>query len=185
MTEHTPSQTVGPFLHIALADPAARFAAPAGGADTIVLTGVVTDGAGAVVPDGLVESWQATRQAGGLQAGGQAGGLQAGGRFGRCATDAEGRYEIHTVKPASVTTRDGTAQAPHLSLSVFARGLFDRVITRAYFGDEAANDDDPTLAAVDPARRHLLIAQPDPHTPGRYHLDIRLQGDDEAVFFDL
>jgi protocatechuate 3,4-dioxygenase alpha subunit len=165
MAEHTPSQTVGPFLHIVLADPNARFAAPAGEPGTIVLTGTVTDGAGAAVADALVETWQ------------------AGGRFGRCPTDADGRFEIHTVKPPAVATRDGTPQAPHVTVSVFARGLLDRVVTRAYFGDEPANDDDPTLAVIDRSRRNVLVAVPDGEH--RYRFDIRLQGDDEAVFFDL
>jgi protocatechuate 3,4-dioxygenase, alpha subunit len=161
---HTASQTVGPFLHIALADPDARYAV-AGDADgAVVLHGRLTDGNGDPVPDGLIETWQVD------------------GRFGRCATDADGAWEIHTTKPPPVPTRDGTPQAPHLVVSVFARGLLDRVITRVYFGDEDdANATDPTLLVVDPARRRLLVATPD--GDHRYQFDIRLQGADESVFF--
>ena len=69
-------------------------------------------------------------------------------------------------------------------MSVFARGLLDRVVTRIYFGDEtAANDADPTLAVVDADRRHRLVAEPD--ADGGYRFDIRLQGDDESVFFAI
>ena len=162
----TPSQTVGPFLHLALADPAARFAVPAGSVGEIVVHGVVLDGDGVPVPDAVVETWQVD------------------GRFARCATNGDGHWEIHSVKPPPAPTRDGTAQAPHLAVSVFARGLLDRVITRCYFDDEAAaNETDPTMLAVAPERRRLLLATAD--GADRYRLDIRLQGDDESVFFDV
>jgi protocatechuate 3,4-dioxygenase alpha subunit len=160
----TASQTVGPFLHIVLADPDDQFAVPDGTDEAIVVRGRLTDGNGDPVPDGFVETWQVD------------------GRWTRSATDADGHWEIRTVKPPPVPTRDGTPQAPHLVASVFSRGLLDRVITRVYFGDEEpANGGDPTLAAVDPSRRHLLVAVPqDDHA---YRYDIRLQGDHESVFF--
>lgn len=162
----TPSQTVGPFLHLALADPAARFAAPADVDGAIVVRGVVTDGDGAPVPDALVETWQVD------------------GRFGRCPTGPDGTWEIHTSKPPSAPCRDGTPQAPHLVVSVFARGLLDRVVTRCYFADDAdALAADPTLGAVPDDRRDRLVAAVD--GPGRYRFDIGLQGDGEAVFFDV
>ena len=162
----TPSQTVGPFLHLALADPDARYAAGAGEPGAVTITGAVRDGNGDPVPDAVIETWQID------------------GRFARCPTDADGGWEVRTVKPPSVPTRDGTAQAPHLVVSVFARGLLDRVVTRLYFGDEgAANATDPTLAVVGPDRRDLLVA--DVVEPGRYRFDIRLQGDDESVFFAI
>ena len=163
---HTASQTVGPFLHIALADPQARYAVEAGSVGAIVVRGAVTDGAGAPVADAVVETWQIDEL------------------FARCCTDGDGHYEIHTRKPPPVPTLDGTPQAPHLSVSVFARGLLDRVVTRIYFGDEvAANEADPTLAIVSADRRPRLVAEPD--ADGGYRLDIRLQGDDESVFFSI
>lgn len=163
---HTASQTVGPFLHIALADPQSRYAVEPNSPGAIVVRGTMTDGAGAPVADALVETWQID------------------GLFARCPTDADGTYEIHTRKPPAVATLDSTPQAPHLSVSVFARGLLDRVVTRIYFGDEAdANDADPTLAGVDPDRRHCLVAEPD--ADGGYRFDIRLQGDHESVFFSI
>jgi protocatechuate 3,4-dioxygenase, alpha subunit len=160
----TASQTVGPFLHIALADPDDQFAVADGTDGAIVVGGRLTDGNGDPVPDGFVETWQID------------------GCWTRGATNADGRWEIRTVKPPAVPTRDGTPQAPHLVASVFSRGLLDRVVTRVYFGDEeVANAADPTLAAIDPSRRHLLVAVAEnDHT---YRFDIRLQGDDESVFF--
>ena len=127
---HTASQTVGPFLHIALGDPQARYTVEPGSPGAIVIHGTVTDGDGTPVPDALVETWQIDDL------------------FARCPTDADGAYEIHTRKPPPVPTLDGSPQAPHLSVSVFARGLLDRVVTRIYFGDEVgAHDADPTLAS--------------------------------------
>lgn len=162
----TPSQTVGPFLHIALSEPAARLAVAHGTPGAIVVHGRVTDGNGDAVTDALVETWQID------------------GHFGRCATGPDGEWDIHTVKPPAVPAGDGTPQAPHLAVSVFARGLLDRVVTRIYFADEAAaNATDPTLAAVHVTRRHLLVA--DGPTADGYRFDIRLQGDDESVFFQI
>ena len=89
-----------------------------------------------------------------------------------------------TRKPPAERTVDGTPQAPHLSVTVFARGLLDRVVTRIYFPEEAAaNDTDPTLAAVAADRRRLLVAEAE--SPGSYRFDIRLQGDNESVFLAI
>jgi protocatechuate 3,4-dioxygenase alpha subunit len=162
----TPSQTVGPFLHLALADPGLCFGVAPDSEGAIHVHGTVTDGAGTPVPDAVVETWQAD------------------GVFTRCPTDGDGTFEIVTRKPPAELTVDGTAQAPHLSVTVFARGLLDRVVTRIYFPEEdAANAADPTLAAVDPERRHLLVAAADGN--GTYRFDIRLQGDDESVFLAI
>ena len=162
----TPSQTVGPFLHIALAETAKRFAVPAESAGAIRVAGTVTDGAGVGVPDALIETWQADEL------------------FSRCPTDDDGQYEIYTRKPPAAETVDGTPQAPHLSVSVFARGLLDRVVTRIYFPDEdAANATDPTLLTVPAERRHLLVATAE--SPGHYRFDIALQGDGESVFLAI
>jgi protocatechuate 3,4-dioxygenase alpha subunit len=162
----TPSQTVGPFLHLALADPVLRHPVTADDPGAITVGGTVVDGVGEGVPDAVVETWQ------------------AGGPFARCPTGPDGGWDVRTVKPPGVPTRDGTAQAPHLVVSIFARGLLDRLVTRVYFGDEeAANDADPTLAVVGPELRHLLVAAL--VGPREYRLDIHLQGDDESVFFAI
>jgi protocatechuate 3,4-dioxygenase, alpha subunit len=212
----TPSQTVGPFLHIVLPWPDGPYAVPEGTPGSIEITGRVLDGAGEPVDDALVETWQAdaagrfnhpddpraAEEAGaGSDAAGVAGvagvaGPMLGGSpytalsgnrgtllFGRCATDDAGRYRIVTVKPGPVPDRDGVPQAPHIDVSVFARGLLDRVVTRIYFGDETrANAADPVLATVPADRRDTLIAVP---TGAGYLLDIHLQGERETVFFDV
>ncbi len=158
----TPSQTVGPFLHLALADPAWREPVAADDPSAIVIGGSVTDGDGAVVPDAVVETWQ------------------YGGPFARCATGPDGTWSVRTRRPPGVPTIDGTPQAPHLVVSVFARGLLDRVVTRLYFDADPANASDPALTAVGERAVRLLARRAD---DGQWHFDIRLQGDDESVFF--
>jgi len=165
----SPSQTIGPFFGFALPWADGPFAAPVGTAGAIWLRGQLVDGNGEPVPDGLIETWQASR---------------AGGRgFARCPTDGDGRYAIHTIKPEAVVA-EGATHAPHLAVSVFARGLLRRVVTRIYFPDEeAANRADPVLASIhDPAARATLLAA---REVDGYRFDIRLQGDGETVFFDV
>jgi protocatechuate 3,4-dioxygenase alpha subunit len=161
----TPSQTVGPFLHIVLPWPDGPAAVPQGTPGAVLITGQLTDGAGVPVPDGLVETWQS-----------------APDLFGRCATDVNGTFWFRTAKPAELPAADGTVEAPHIDVSVFARGLLQRLVTRIYFPDEpTANAADPVLSSLDPDERALLIAvaQPD----GTLRFDIRLQGDRETPFF--
>lgn len=172
MTERplpTPAQTVGPFFAIGLPWAAGPYAVPEGTPGAVWLRGQVLDGAGDPVPDALVETWQA----------------EADGRgFARCATDVDGSYAIQFRKPRPVPAPDGGTQAPHLAMSVFARGLLDRVITRVYFADEAdANASDRVLALIgDPDRRATLIAV---STVDGYRFDIRLQGERETVFLAI
>jgi protocatechuate 3,4-dioxygenase alpha subunit len=176
----TPSQTVGPFLHIALPWPDGPDMVPEGTPGAVVIGGVIRDGEGAVVPDALVETWQAD------PAGRFAGGSGASGfrGFGRCATDAEGRWAVRTLKPGPLPSPDGGLEAPHLNVSVFARGLLNRLVTRIYFPDEPdANAADPLLASIpDPRVRVRLVATPD---GDRLRFDIRLQGDRETPFLAL
>ena len=166
MPDLTPSKTVGPFLHLALDDPALATPVAADDPDAITIHGAVVDGDGAAVPDAVVETWQ------------------FGGPFARCATGAQGEWSVRTRRPPAVATLDGTAQAPHLVVSVFARGLLDRVVTRIYFDGDPANADDPTLAAVGDRAARLLAHR---HGDGTWRFDILLRadagGDDESVFF--
>jgi protocatechuate 3,4-dioxygenase alpha subunit len=188
----TPSQTVGPFLAIGLPWPDGPFVVPEGTPGAVTIFGRVTDGADQPLPDALVETWQADADGRFDHAGdprGAAASRTPGFRgFGRCATDADGRYQIVTVRPGPLPTPDGGKEAPHINVSVFARGLLDRVVTRIYFADEAAaNAVDPVLASIaDPARRTTLIATPElGGRSGEFRFDIRLQGTKETVFFDV
>jgi protocatechuate 3,4-dioxygenase, alpha subunit len=169
----TPSQTVGPYLHIGLLGPiGAELVAP-GTAGAIRVHGLVLDGAAERVPDALVETWQAGPS-----------GRYGDGAFGRSDTRAGGRFELVTVKPGSVPWPEGGLQAPHLAVGVFARGLLKRLVTRMYFPDEEeANAADPVLAAIDPRDRGTLIAVVEPD--GSLRFDIRLQGPGQTVFFAL
>ena len=182
----TPSQTVGPFYAIGLPWPSGPCAVPESSAGAIRIAGEVRDGAGELVPDHVIETWQADAEGrfADLHGHGGPSGLAGFRGFARCAAeDGDGRFEIVTVKPGRVAAPDGRLQAPHVDVSVFARGMLARCVTRIYFGDEqAANAEDPVLAAVPPGRRATLIATPD---AGGYRFDIHLQGPEETVFFAL
>jgi protocatechuate 3,4-dioxygenase, alpha subunit len=187
----TPSQTVGPFFHLALDRPEwADLAAGKSAGERIVVEGRVTDGDGAPVADACLELWQAN----------------AAGRyahpddtradkpldpnfrgFGRVSTNADGGFRFATIRPGPVPGRGNALQAPHIAVAVFARGLLKQLHTRIYFGDETANDSDPVLLSIDdPAVRETLIAsrRDGPGLP-TYRFDIVLQGDRETAFFDL
>ncbi len=180
----TPSQTVGPYLHIALPWPDGPDVVPSGTPGAFLIRGRVFDGDGQLVVDALVESWQADPAGRFHHPDDPRGGGDPSFRgFGRCATDGEGRYWLRTVKPGPLPTRDGETEAPHLDVSVFARGMLNRVVTRLYFADEEqANAADPVWRAVDPDRRATLLAR---GAADGYEFDIRLQGSGETVFFDV
>ena len=181
----TPYQTVGPFFHYALPyEPGSRVAGPHR-PGVFRLTGRVLDGEGAPIGDALVEIWQADEEGEFVSEPGIYAEVtdDAFRGFGRCPTDEHGRFEFHTVKPAGVPTTDGQPQAPHIAMSVFARGMLRRVVTRVYFEDEAeANAADPLLVSVEEARRPTLIATAE---EGGYRFDVHIQGDDETVFLDV
>lgn len=184
----TPSQTVGPFLSIGLTWEDGAYAAAPSTPGAFWIRGRVLDGAGAAVTDAVVESWQADPD-GRFDHPDDPRGARAypGVRgFARAATGPDGEYAIHTVKPGripSASADGGGLQAPHLAVSVLARGLLDRVVTRIYFLDEPeANTTDDVLASVPADRRATLLATPS--TDGYVH-DIVLQGDHETVFFVL
>jgi protocatechuate 3,4-dioxygenase alpha subunit len=191
----TPSQTVGPFFAPALTpgkdypwqQPIANdLITPDASGERIRIEGRVFDCDGAPVSDAMIEIWQA----------------DAAGRyahpadtqrpnakfqgFGRSGTDAEGRYSFSTIKPGSVAGPTGKPQAPHILVAVFARGLPRHAYTRIYFADEAGNAGDQILALVPAERRATLIAKREEKNGAPvYVFDIKLQGDDETVFFDV
>ena len=181
----TPAQTVGPYFGIGLPYPGAEELVPADTPGAIIIAGVVYDGAGAPVPDHLLEIWQPDEEGRFADLHGAGGDAPAGFRgFARVGLEREdGSYRLTTVKPGRVPGPGGTLQAPHIAVSVFARGLLHRCVTRIYFADEPqANVSDPVLARVPEARRETLLAIP---SPSGYRFDIRLQGPGETVFFAI
>jgi protocatechuate 3,4-dioxygenase alpha subunit len=148
----TPAQTIGPFFSHALPWPSGPLVVSEQTPHSFWVRGKVFDGAGTPVPDALIESWQQHENFSG---------------FGRCPTDNDGNWALHTVK------------TPYLAISVFARGLLHRLVTRIYFPGQS---DDAVLSGLPADRRATLIARPAPD--GYYH-DIQLQGEHETVFFSL
>lgn len=191
----TPSQTVGPFFAYALTPEqyGYDFTSIAGGAlvegdvpgQRIRIEGRALDGNGDVIPDAMIEIWQADEQGRYAHPADPRGSNVGFKGFGRVGTgmDPQARFIFDTIKPGSV---DGM-QAPHINIVVFMRGLLTHAYTRLYFSDEAAaNARDPVLASVPAERRQTLIAVREDTAAGTvYRFDIRMQGPDETVFFDL
>jgi protocatechuate 3,4-dioxygenase alpha subunit len=185
----TPSQTIGPFFKPSLMKSGDEtLARRESRGERIAIVGRVLDGDGAPVDDAMVEIWQAN----------------ADGRydhpddtqeklidpqfhgFGRAATDQHGAFRFETIKPGPAPGVGNVLQAPHINVSVFARGLLKRLTTRIYFPDEPSNDADVVLNAVPNARRATLIARVESTTPQlALRFDIVLQGENETVFFDV
>jgi len=161
MAVATASQTIGPYWHL-IQDAAwsdlTRFGATG---ENIVLTGTVTDGAGDLVTDAAIEIWQTSPAA-----------SENFPAYGRCRTDGDGRFRFVTLKPGPVAGVGNAHQAPHIAITIFARGLLNALTTRLYFQDEPLNETDPVLSLLDdPAARSTLIAQP--AGAGRWDRDIR------------
>lgn len=180
MSQHliTGSQTIGPFFKYGLAWEGGEHVFPAGAkGKRVTIAGSVLDGAGATIEDALIEVWQATGDGafGGPVKGGCAG-------WGRIPTNPQGRFAIDTVVPGRVPGPNGEAQAPHLFVCVFARGLLKHLFTRVYFEGEASNASDPILKLAG-NRAGTMIAKRS--GDGTYQWDIVLQGAGETVFFDI
>ncbi|MBV9086158.1 MAG: protocatechuate 3,4-dioxygenase subunit alpha [Acidobacteriaceae bacterium] len=183
----TTSQTVGPYFRIGLTwlnrD---NIAGPGVAGERVTIAGRVLDGDGVGVPDAMLEIWQANshgkyahpedRQKKPLEPGFVG--------FGRIPTDDDGRFHFTTIKPGQVPGPAGKPQAPHLVVSVFARGLLRRLVTRIYFPDDPSNESDYALGLVEPQRRGTLIAKRAAGRDGVLAWDLVLQGENETVFFD-
>lgn len=183
----TPSQTIGPFFEFALLHPPQSELVPAGTPDSIRLEGILFDGQAVPIPDAMIEIWQAAPS--GRYAHPEDPRVHLSlddgfTGFGRSGTDEQGEFWFRTVKPGRVPWVDGRPQAPHLNVSVFARGLLHRLVTRIYFPDEEnANAADPMLCSIsEPAVRSTLIARA---RGSVLRFDIRLQGDGETCFFQI
>jgi protocatechuate 3,4-dioxygenase alpha subunit len=186
----TPSQTVGPYFSMMLGGEGENVLPVPEGAERIIISGKVTDGAGNHVEDALLETWQANPA--GRYAHPDDGRnipLDEGFTgFARAMTDFEtGEYRLETVKPGPVPDPEGEFQAPHISIIIQARGMLNPLFTRLYFSDEAAaNDADFVLRRVPAHRRDTLVATLEPGSaPPRYRFDVRLRGDEETAFFDV
>jgi protocatechuate 3,4-dioxygenase alpha subunit len=189
----TPSQTVGPYFAYGLT-PGDKYEwndafsnnliTPDVTGERIRVEGTVFDGDGAIVPDCMLEVWQADAQGRFADPQDKRALPNASFRgFGRVGTNKDGGYAFDTIRPGSVPDPDGKPQAPHILLAVFARGMLMHLYTRIYFDGEAANASDPVLALVPADRRATLIATR--KAGGAYVLDIHLQGDKETVFFEV
>jgi protocatechuate 3,4-dioxygenase alpha subunit len=183
----TPAQTVGPFFEFGLLNPAQHELVPAGTPGIIRIEGTVFDGQGTPVPDAMIEIWQAAPSGRYAHPDDPREHLPLDDGFtgfGRSGTDAEGRFWFQTIKPGRVPWIDGRAQAPHLDVSVFARGLLHRLVTRLYFPDELeANESDPLLTSLpDADTRSTLVAREE---NGVLRFDIHLQGKGETCFFQI
>ncbi|MUM16817.1 protocatechuate 3,4-dioxygenase subunit alpha [Mycobacterium sp. CBMA271] len=169
----TAGQTVGPFFAPALTFPDDCRLVPRDSPASVTLHGFVYDGEGNGIPDAVVEVWQpdsagnVSRHPGSLRRNAD---VFTG--WGRCATDGDGHYEFTTVTPGSVA-----GAQPFFALVIFARGLLNRLFTRAYLPAES----DRFLDTLDPARRNTLICTPE---PSGYRFDIRIQGPGETVFLE-
>jgi len=204
MSEITPSQTVGPFFAYGLAPHSrcdwqpsdaydwkqtvgSNLVTPDATGTRIRIEGRITDGDGIGINDAMIEIWQADAQ-----------GRYASPRdtrarpntqfkgFGRSATDKNGEFSFDTVKPGSVPGPEGKPQAPHIVVCIYSRGMLRQLYTRLYFSDESSNSSDPILTLVPGDRRDTLIAHKQSQAGHNvYRFDIRVQGGDETVFFDI
>ncbi len=203
MSEITPSQTVGPFFAYGLTpkgrcdwDPNGSYSwkntvesnlvTPDASGTRIHIEGTVFDGDGKPINDCMIEIWQADSQ--GRYASPGANRALPNTKFkgfGRSATDKAGVYAFDTIKPGSAAGPGGKPQAPHIVVCIFSRGMLRQVYTRLYFDDEPGNASDPILNMVPADRRGTLIAHKQPGADNQYRFDIRVQGGDETVFFDI
>jgi protocatechuate 3,4-dioxygenase alpha subunit len=193
MMIQSPSQTVGPYFAQGLLREGDQvftnlLVSENTEGERIRVAGCVRDAEGRPIEDAMIEIWQANSH----------------GRYnhpldeqdkpldpefmghGRASTDIKGNYWFETIKPGSVPGPDNTAQAPHINVIVFARGMLSHAFTRIYFEDEAANQKDPVLMSIEnQAHRNTLIARRE-EADGViiYRFDIHLQGENETAFFD-
>ena len=197
----TPSQTVGPFFHLGLVRASTRtglaregalgaMAGPATRGERIALHVRVTDGDGTPVPDAMVELWQADADGRYVRPddpSSAAAGIAAPEfiGFGRLPTSQDGTCVFATIRPGLVAAPDGRFQAAHINLCFFSRGLLRHLYTRIYFSGDDRLDEDVVLANVPADRRETLMAKPIAGAPGGWSFELRLQGTDETVFFDL
>jgi protocatechuate 3,4-dioxygenase, alpha subunit len=186
----TPSQTVGPFFHFCLTTDkncVTCIAGPQVKGERVTLTIRVLDGNAEALNDAMIEIWQANSE-GKYNHPDDPQAKIVDPRFlgfGRAGTGEDGSCEFETIRPGRVPGPGSDLQAPHLNVAVFARGMLKQLYTRIYFAGDPANREDPILGLVPAVRRETLMAHPDAARPGGWRFNIRLQGEDETVFFDV
>lgn len=186
----TPSQTLGPYFSMRLGGETQNVLPAPAGSERIVITGVVLDGDGNHIEDALIETWQAN-PAGRYNHPDDTRDVELSPGFtgfARAMSDFNtGQYRIETVKPGPVPDPEGSFQAPHITVIIQSRGMLNQLYTRIYFSDEpGANQDDLVLRRIPAPRRETLIAQlVEGSDPPEYRFDIKIQGEDETVFFDV
>lgn len=180
------SQTIGPYLRIGLEWMVIEDLAPQGVAgERVKIEGGVLDADGKPVNDAAVEIWQANSH-GKYASPEDSQDKPLDPRFrgyGRSLTDNDGNFCFRTIKPGRVPGPDGKLQAPHVTVTIFMRGLLKQLVTRIYFPDEPANADDPVLKLVPAERRATLVARK--KGDGLLEWNVILQGRNETVFFDF
>ena len=186
--QSTASQTVGPFFWICFSTATCEDLAPEGVAGKrIVIRGRVLDGNRKIVPDAVIEIWQANAE-GKYAHPDDKQDKPTDPRFkgyGRSLTDDAGNFCFKTIRPGRVPGLNGTLQAPHIAITVFARGLLKQLVTRMYFPNEPSNAADTILNLVPEQRRSTLIARRVPDAENIFEWNIVLQGEGETVFFDF
>ena len=185
----TASQTVGPFFHLGCTrtHSVGCLATHEAKGERVWLRCRVLDGDSVPVPDAMLELWQANSDGKYLHPDDRQdkpADPDCRG-FGRLATDEQGNCVFETVRPGRVPGPEDTMQAPHINVSVFARGIQKRLATRIYFSGDPGNAGDAALKLVPEERRATLMAQPDSQKLGSWNFTIRLCGEDETVFFDV
>ncbi len=186
----TSSQTVGPFFSDALLRKDAirnRLIQPETVGERIRIEGRVLDGDGLPIPDAMVEIWQANAHGHYNHPTTKKEVLDASFLgFGRSGTSVDGEYWFETIKPGAVPFDGERLQAPHIGITIFARGLLNHLVTRLYFEDEPTNSIDPILQYVPNERRSTLLAKREVYdTTVVYRFDILLQGANETAFFNV
>lgn len=187
----TSSQTVGPFFSPCLLRKDAQrnvLVEPETVEKRIRIEGRVLDGDGLPVPDAMIEIWQANAH-GRYNHASDTGPAPLDPTFmgfGRSGTDNDGLYWFETIKPGAVRFDAERLQAPHICVTIFARGLLNHLVTRLYFADEPANASDPILQLVPEKRRATLLAKREPAEMSiTYRFNIILQGEGETAFFNV
>lgn len=185
--QRTASQTVGPFFLEALIHAGdAIIKKPGTAGESISIAGGVFDGGGNPVADAFLEVYQADSSGRYIADSREARAGTCFSGFGRAATDEFGQFRFDTIPPGGIQRDQGAAEAPHLDVMVFARGLLKPLVTRIYFQGHAANATDSVLLQVPPNRRNTLEARRVQNAETViWQFDVRLQGIDETVFFDF